>query len=57
MRVELVFKSFLKFWDFRQVLKGKNLKINLRHKTITGEYTETEIKLAQQAYDAKVKRF
>lgn len=57
MRVELAFKSFLKFWDFRQVLKGKNLKINLKNKTITGEYTETEIKLAQYAYDATVRMF
>lgn len=57
MRVELAFNSFLKFWDYSQILKGKNLKINLRNKTITGEYTEAEVKLAEYAYNAKVKTF
>ena len=55
MRVKLVFNSFLKFWEFKQIVGGKKLKASLRARSIIGEYTDSEIKLAVHAYQANVK--
>ena len=55
MRAKLVFNSFLKFWEFKQMLSGKKLKASLRTRSIVGEYTDSEIKLAIHAYQANVK--
>jgi hypothetical protein len=53
-RVNIVFTSLLKFWDFKQLLRRRPLQIHFFRKVIICDCTEAEISLAQNAYEAKV---
>lgn len=54
MRVNLIFTSLLKLWDFKQLLRQRPIRMNVFKKVITCDCTEAEISLAQFAYEAKV---
>lgn len=53
-KVNIVFTSLLKLWDFRLLLPRRPDRTNIRKKIITCDCTEAEIKLAQMAYKARV---
>jgi len=56
MRVQLVFNSFFKLWNFRQLCNRKKLKINFKTRSLIGECSEAEMELAIYAYEASVRR-
>lgn len=50
----MAFTSLLKLLDFRLLLKKRPIKINFRKRILTCDCTESEINLAQYAYQARV---
>jgi hypothetical protein len=56
MRVNIIFTSLLKLWDFMLLLQGRPLHTNFRKRILTCDCTESEIKLAQVAYQAQVEQ-
>ena len=53
-KVNIVFTSLLKLWDFRLLLPRRPDRTSIRKRIITCYCTEAEIKLAQMAYKARV---
>jgi hypothetical protein len=53
-KVNIVFTSLLKLWDFRLLLLRRPVRTNIWKKVITCDCTEGEITLARYAYEARV---